>query len=155
HHYASRLRPRAAYVMGRIHQLARIASRAPSLVNLMTGMPFIGRAAKAAAGIAQQRTIPRFASQTFIDWFHARRRADRDGPRVLLWPDTFNNYFRPQTAIAATMVLEATGFQVAVPDQALCCGRPLYDWGWLDRAQRLWRRTLSALKDDITAGTPL
>ena len=54
---------------------------------------------------------------------------------VLLWPDTFNNYFHPATANAAVEVLEAAGFRVTVPKAHLCCGRPLYDHGMLNRAQ--------------------
>jgi biotin-dependent carboxylase-like uncharacterized protein len=34
---------------------------------------------------------------------------------VLLWPDTFNNYFKPDTARAAVEVLEAAGCDVVVP----------------------------------------
>ena len=71
---------------------------------------------------------------------------------MLLWPDTFNNFFRPQTAIAAVQVLEGLGFRVTIPGQSLCCGRPLYDWGWLDQARALWRRTLNALAPQIQAG---
>ena len=73
----------------------------------------------------------------------------------MLWPDTFNNYFRPQTAIAATLVLESLGFTVAIPERPLCCGRPLYDWGMLDSAKRLWRRTMRALQREIEAGTSI
>jgi Fe-S oxidoreductase len=72
-----------------------------------------------------------------------------------LWPDTFNNAFRPETAIAATRVLETAGFQVAIPNEPLCCGRPLYDWGWLEDAKHLWSRTFQLLRDEIDAGTPL
>jgi len=156
HHYASRLRPPAAYAMGRIHQLAQIASNTPRLANLLVGAPMVSRAAKAAAGIAQQRTIPRFARQTFVNWFRSQHHSTSSGGRrVLLWPDTFNNYFRPQTAIAATRVLEAAGFNVVIPDKVLCCGRPLYDWGWLERAKRLWNRTFSVLRHEIESGTPI
>ena len=84
----------------------------------------------------------------------ARPRAT-GGQRVLLWPDTFNNYFRPETAIAATRALEAVGFEVAIPPRPLCCGRPLYDWGWLSMAQRLWRQTMTVLRTEIEAGMPL
>jgi Fe-S oxidoreductase len=52
-----------------------------------------------------------------------------DSKRVLLWPDTFTNYFRPQAAMAAVEVLEDAGFEVAIPPRPLCCGRPLYDLG--------------------------
>ena len=56
-------------------------------------------------------------------------------PPVLLWPDTFNNYFHPATARAAVEVLEAAGYPVTIPQAHLCCGRPLYDFGMLDRAE--------------------
>jgi FAD/FMN-containing dehydrogenase/Fe-S oxidoreductase len=154
HHYAGRLRPRAAYSMGRIREVAEIASHVPRLANAMLRTPVISNAAKAMAGVAQERTMPAFAAQTFTEWFR-RRAPNGQGRRVVLWPDTFNDMFRPQTAIAATKVLEAAGFKVTIPKHALCCGRPLYDWGWLQKAKALWERTLSVLRPDIEAGTPV
>src|SRR5205823_2656201 len=141
HHYKGRLRPRAAYSMGLIHEWSRLAGAAPWLANALTQTPAVASLAKWLGGIAPQRRIPRYAAQPFRQWF-CRRPARRSGERVLLWPDTFNNYFRPQTAIAATQALEALGYSVAIPEETLCCGRPLYDWGMLDQARKLWRRTI-------------
>ena len=76
-------------------------------------------------------------------------------PPVLLWPDTFNNYFHPETAKAAVEVLEAAGFRVIVPKANLCCGRPLYDHGMLDRAQALLLQILDELSPEIEAGIPI
>lgn len=152
-HYAHRRRPRAAYSMGQIETWARVACRVPWLANFATRAPGLSALTKWIAGISQQRTMPRFASPTFRSWCAKHPRAL--GERVLLWPDTFNNYFRPNTAIAATQVLERFGFQVDVPKGRLCCGRPLYDWGWIEQAKGLWRKTLNALRDDIMAGVPL
>ena len=42
-----------------------------------------------------------------------------------------------------------------IPADHVCCGRPLYDYGFLDMAERYLRRTLDQLRDDIRAGTPL
>ena len=75
--------------------------------------------------------------------------------RVILWPDTFNNYFHPQVAEAAVEVMEAAGFEVAVPKRNLCCGRPLYDWGMLDDARELLVDVLETLREDIENGTPV
>jgi Fe-S oxidoreductase len=72
-----------------------------------------------------------------------------------LWPDTFNDYFHPEVAIAATEVLESAGFHVVVPQSSLCCGRPLYDYGMLRLAKLLLHRVLGGLRDDIHAGTPV
>jgi Fe-S oxidoreductase len=71
---------------------------------------------------------------------------------VILWADTFSNYFQPQVAIAAVEVLEAAGCEVAVPAQPLCCGRPLYDFGMLDRAKEQLREIMAALHGEIATG---
>jgi Fe-S oxidoreductase len=74
---------------------------------------------------------------------------------VVLWPDTFNNYFHPETAIAAVEVLQAAGFTVRLPGGNVCCGRPLYDFGMLGRARRLLLQTLEVLGREIADGTPI
>jgi Fe-S oxidoreductase len=74
---------------------------------------------------------------------------------VLLWADTFNNYFHPETAQAALRVLEQAGFNVMVPRQHLCCGRPLYDFGMLDRAKAYLQNVMSVLGPAIEAGVPM
>jgi Fe-S oxidoreductase len=78
-----------------------------------------------------------------------------DAPAVVLWPDTFNNYFHPETAIAALEVLEAVGYQVRLPAGNVCCGRPLYDFGMLDRAKNLLFQTLEILDREIADGVPI
>jgi Fe-S oxidoreductase len=152
-YYAGRLRPRAAYSMGLIHQWSRLAAHAPSAVNALMHAPGVAVAAKWVGGIAQARHIPRYAPQTFVDWFNRRAPSRGGGQRVMLWPDTFNNYFRPATAIAATRVLEQLGFTVVIPDRPLCCGRPLYDWGRLGAAEQLWRQVMASLRQEIERGT--
>ena len=64
---------------------------------------------------------------------------------MLLWPDTWNNYFHPQVLGAAHEVLGAAGFQVQFPAKHICCGRPLYDFGFLDQARGTWKTFWSAL----------
>ncbi len=150
-HYRRRLRPRSAYSMGLIHLWARYASWLPAFANVAANTA----PTKWVAGIAQQRDIPLFARTTFRSWFRRHKGGGGSGQRVMLWPDTFNNYFRPETAIAATHVLEHLGYEVVIPRTTLCCGRPLYDWGRIELAKKLWRQTLRTLKGEIEAGTPL
>jgi FAD/FMN-containing dehydrogenase/Fe-S oxidoreductase len=183
HYYEGRIRPRSAYAMGFIHVWARAASLAPRLANLVTQTPGLSTLAKAAAGIAQRRALPRFAERTFVDWFahgtpeglhdnsagsaispqlsaishqpSAFARASVLSRRVMLWPDTFNNHFHPDTAMAAVDVLEAAGCEVVLPSRPLCCGRPLYDYGLLVQAKRLLRDILDELRPHLEAGTPV
>jgi Fe-S oxidoreductase len=157
------MRPIHAYVFGYIDQLCRLGAIAPRLANFFSQAPGFSDAMKLAIGVARARKIPKLAPQTFKRWFSRRPRrvfgaasgTNADRPPVILWPDTFNNYFYPQTAQAAVEVLEACGFQVYVPPQNLCCGRPLYDFGMLERAQRLLREILDALRPMILAGVPM
>src|ERR1700722_4262356 len=183
HYYEGRLRPRSAYAFGNIDLWARAASHAPRIANLATQLPFLRDISKLIAGIPQQRSIPAFAPETFKTWFRRTHRsfageaghafgwrrassAAIESPRpdgalapevksVLLWPDTFNNYFHPATAIAAVEVLEAAGFRVTIPKPHLCCGRPLYDHGMLTRAKRLLLQILDELSPEIDAGIPV
>jgi FAD/FMN-containing dehydrogenase/Fe-S oxidoreductase len=155
HYYRRRLRPRQAYALGLIPRWARLASRAPRLANTATHAPLVSRLVKLAGGVAQDRDAPRFAAQTFTAWFETHTPRYPDGPPVLLWPDTFTNYFEPDVGIAAVQVLESAGFQVTLPDGHVCCGRPLYDYGMLSTARRYLNRTLTTLRPQIQAGVPV
>ncbi|WP_372423511.1 FAD-binding and (Fe-S)-binding domain-containing protein [Salinarimonas chemoclinalis] len=65
HHYAGKLRPRAAYSMGLIHLWAKLGSRIARLVNLAMRLPGLSGLAKSIGGIARERTLPAFAPRTF------------------------------------------------------------------------------------------
>jgi FAD/FMN-containing dehydrogenase/Fe-S oxidoreductase len=155
HYYHRRLRPVTAYSMGLIFWWARVAALAPGLVNAVTHAPGISRVVKALGGIAPQRSVPEFAGQTFTDWFRNRAPRNVDKPPVILWPDTFNNHFHPESATAAVEVLEAAGFDVRLPRRHVCCGRPLYDFGMLDRAKHQLIKTMRTLTAEIDAGIPI
>jgi len=178
HYYETNRRPLNAMALSKIDLWLRAASHAPGLVNLTTQLPVLRDLAKIAAGIPAQRHIPPLAPQTFKQWWEANRSAgvppavervsrpltpnsQRDSSRrdagatVLLWADTFNNNFLPATAKAAVEVLEAAGFDVSVPRAHLCCGRPLYDVGMLDRAKSLLLRIMDELLPEIEAATPI
>jgi len=99
--------------------------------------------------------MPAFAHETFTAWFRKRPLRNPDRPPVILWPDTFSNNFHPEIAKAAVEVLEHAGYQVKIPRQSLCCGRPLYDFGMLDQAKATLEQTLAALRSDIEVGTPI
>jgi FAD/FMN-containing dehydrogenase/Fe-S oxidoreductase len=154
-HYAGRLRPRQAYAFGWVHQWLRLASLAPGMANAATQSPRVSRAVKWVANVAPARRLPLLAPWSFKAWFNQRPRPSGDLSPVVLWLDTFNSYFHPETARAAVEVLEAAGFQVEIPSGDLCCGRPLYDYGFLGTARRWLRRILAALRSRVRAGVPV
>ncbi len=154
-YYTRHFRPRAAHSFGRIGTWARLVDRLhmAGVVNGLAALPGVSRAMKAVAGMAPARAIPTFARRTFRRSFRAERPSP--GPRVLLWADTFNDHFHPGTLQSAAGVLDALGYQVALPPAGLCCGRPLYDFGFLDAARARLTTMLDALDADIRAGTPI
>ncbi|MEA2164381.1 MAG: hypothetical protein QOK37_2508 [Thermoanaerobaculia bacterium] len=156
HYYEGKLRPIAAYSMGWIYWWSQLASLGPGVANFIMSLPIF----KTLGGVAPERKTPRFAKSTFVEQFKRKpkRRTGESGlrlKRVLLWPDTFNNHFHPGTANAAVEVLEAAGYEVIIPRKRLCCGRPLYDWGFLDMAKKLIVETMEALQSELDAGTPI
>lgn len=154
HYYAGRLRPRSAYSMGWIPLWSRIGGVFPGLANFFTQTPWMEAAAKAAAGISQQRKIPPFAGQNFRTWYQ-KRTAKKGGKKILLWTDTFNNYFYPAVLKSAAESLERLGFEVLIPKQNLCCGRPFYDYGFLDQAKHALKKILTSLEEEISLGIPI
>jgi FAD/FMN-containing dehydrogenase/Fe-S oxidoreductase len=155
HYWKGRIRPVSAYAFGLIDKWAQLASIAPGFVNLLTQTPGLSSVAKVAAGIPQAREIPAFAAETFQSWFRKRGARQRSATKVILWADTFNNHFMPETAQAAVSVLEDAGCEVEVLSQHLCCGRPLYDYGFLDMAKSYLQRNLKALSPYIESRMPM
>ncbi|HZD65825.1 MAG TPA: FAD-linked oxidase C-terminal domain-containing protein, partial [Acidimicrobiales bacterium] len=154
HYYAGRLRPRSAYALGLIPLWARMASLAPRVVNQVSHHPSLGPLVKALGGVAPERRLPSFAPSRFTRWFRGHRQPTGGTP-VVVFPDTFTEFFRPGAGIAATRVLEDAGFRVELPRAPVCCGRPLYDYGMLDLAERFLRRNLDVLGDQVRAGMPV
>ncbi len=173
HYYEFNRRPLNAFALANFDLWLRAGSHVPGLVNLATQLPGLRDLAKKAGGVHANRRLPALAPQTFQEWWQKSRvgnhrvgtgrvRAERGSAAsqpnqssVLLWADTFNNHFLPSTSIAAAEVLAAAGFHVLVPSTHLCCGRPLYDVGELDRAKSLLLRILDELSLEIENRTPI
>jgi len=157
HYYEGRPRPLNHYAFGFIDRWARLASIAPKLVNAFNCSPVTNRVAKAMLQVAQQREIPKFPDETFADWVRKRPAGRGLSREVVLFADTLNNYFRPNTARAAWEVLQSAGFAVHVPQTQghLCCGRPLYDFGLLGAAKKYLQKVLAALEPYVNSGLPV
>ena len=155
HFYAGKRHPLDHHAFGFMDRWAALASHAPWLANLPLRVPAVASLAKSVLHIAPQRSLPIFAQRNFRDAFHQREgREAAAGKTVLLWPDTWNNYFHPRALHAAAKLLTASGSRVEVPKQHICCGRPLYDFGFLDEARRYLRRILNRFAPQIDAGVP-
>jgi len=161
HYYERKRRPLRAYAFGMIDRWARWGSLAPGVANFFSRAPGLRHFLGLILGLAPQRHTPRFARLTFRRWAQRQRpvlfekKTNSKERKVLLWTDTFNNYFHPETSRAALEVLENAGFTVKCPQDALCCGRPLYDFGMLTEAKRYLTKVMDALSAEIDVGVPI
>jgi FAD/FMN-containing dehydrogenase/Fe-S oxidoreductase len=161
HYYETNRRPRQALFMGRIGEWAPWAARFPRFTNFMTSAPGLAAFGKWVAGVARARELPKFATRTYRQIARRSPQTELDArfrgdvKKVILWVDTFNDHFTPEIAQAAADVLTQMGWHVVLPKNRLCCGRPLYDFGLLDRARELLTTILDDLGEDIAAGVPL
>ncbi|QOV34954.1 FAD-binding oxidoreductase [Streptomyces ferrugineus] len=156
HHYAGRpwLRPRSDLSMGWLPAVAQAVGRAglSPVVNALTHTPPLSRAALAVAGV-EDREVPLFARQSLQSWF-AGRSGSGSGARgtVLLWPDTFTNFFQPHVGQAAVQLLEHAGWRVTMPREPLCCGLTWISTGQLGVAERVLTRTVRRLAGHLHDG---
>ena len=181
--YRRRLRPPAHYSLGWLPRWAALAARSPGVANALLGTPMLSGLAKRLGGIDRRRPLPRFAAETFRDWFSRRpvqpgtfpgrpvqpgafpgrpvqpgafsHPPVRPGTPVLLWVDTFTDHFTPEVGRAAVQVLEAAGYAVQITSEPVCCGLTWISTGQLDGARRQLRRSLRALDPALQAGHPI
>jgi Fe-S oxidoreductase len=164
HYWDHRLRPPQHYAFGFMDRLAHLSSLIPGvtprLANLPLALPGVSHLLKAALGVAPQRKLPQFAPRSFRHEWSKTSRRNAEGPTpgrpvpVFLWLDTWNNYYHPQSLHAAASVLNQAGFAIEVPRQHICCGRPLYDFGFLPAARAYLEKILNELAPQIDAGLP-
>jgi len=167
HYYENNSRPLYAYAFGMIDRWAELGSLAPRITNFFNQAPGFRHILQGILHLAPERRIPRFAPSTFQQWAKKNglpdiaQAASSSAPAtlqrgdVILWADTFNNYFHPSTSQAAHAVLQDAGFNVRVPQTHLCCGRPLYDFGLLDKAKQYLQHVMTTLSAQIDAGIPI
>ncbi|MDQ3308552.1 MAG: FAD-binding protein [Gemmatimonadota bacterium] len=146
--------PREAVFFGRIHEFARAGSFAPGLANL--GNRLFGGVVKRASHVDPRRKLPEIAPESFRRWFGKRAApAGNSRPKVILFDDTFHNFFQPLPLKAATLVLERAGFEVELPRKQVCCGRALISKGLLGEARSALQDLTDTLAPAAQAGTPI
>jgi len=136
------------------------AARLAPLMNLRDRLPGAAALSEKWLGLSAKRSLPRWRSDTFLSSAPASTHVAAGAPEVVLFADTFNNYFESDNARAAFRVLQAAGYHVHVaraPDEPrpLCCGRTYLAAGQVDEARQEARRTIDALLPYVARGVPV
>ncbi|MGB3289967.1 MAG: FAD-linked oxidase C-terminal domain-containing protein [Burkholderiaceae bacterium] len=137
------------------------AARLPFLFNLRDTLPGAAWLSERLLGFSAKRSLPKWRRDIFT---RDIRPIDPDTADVVLFADTFNNYFESENARAALQVLQAGGYKVHVaqaaagdaqPKRPLCCGRTYLAAGMVDEAKAEARRVVDALRPFIARGVPV
>ncbi len=156
HYYEKHGYPLRSHLFAKIHKLSRWATALTPVSNWIAGSVLNRWVLDRFLGIAQQRRLPRFASQRFSTWFDKRNyRKEGDKGTVVLFNDTFVEYNEPQIAMAATIILEAAGFNVVLAKNKVCCGRPLISKGFLRQARAHAQKNVDVLAPYVEKGWPI
>ncbi len=145
--------PLRARILGHIHDLSATASRMAWLLNPWLGQSWVRAVNERLLGIDRRRSLPRWSARTLsARWPDRKNQAET--PDVVLFRDTFTQYYDPDIGMAAADVLEAGGFTVGLgPD--VCCGRPLISQGLLAEARERAADTVRQLLPAAIAGQPI
>ena len=160
--YRDRRRPRSHYVLGRLPFWARLVAPIAWLANLGLRTPGLRSIARWIAGVDQRRSLPRFATKRFSRVVSTGSTTgsvlepvERTRPTVLLWADSFTEYFSTEGGLAAIEVLESAGYAVETLARPQCCGLTWITTGQLDTARDLVGRAVEQLHPYVAAGVPV
>ncbi|MDS0241744.1 MULTISPECIES: FAD-binding and (Fe-S)-binding domain-containing protein [Haloferax] len=143
-------------VFGNIDTLSELGSKLAPLSNVAAELPGSRLLMEKVLGIASERELPTFSSESLEEWFEARggssvSPADARG-KVLLFPDTYTNYNYPEPGKAAVEVLEAANVHVRIPSDLESSGRAAFSMGMLDTARDRARHNVGRLRPYVDDG---
>jgi FAD/FMN-containing dehydrogenase/Fe-S oxidoreductase len=140
---------------------APVAAQLHRIVNLRNHLPLLAKLMERFTGFSEQRPMPSFTRSVFTRGLSKDR--PQEHPEVLIWADTFNNYFETENLTAAYKVLVAAGYRVGIAgpqakdasQRPLCCGRTFLAAGLVDQAKAEAKRTIDALLPAIERGVTI
>ncbi|MET0448909.1 MAG: FAD-binding and (Fe-S)-binding domain-containing protein [Aeromicrobium sp.] len=151
--YKGRIRPRSHYVLGRLPFWAKVTSPVAWFANLGLRTPGLRSIARWVAGVDQRRSLPMFATRRFSRLARPVLRDDRS--KVVIWADSFTEYFSTEGGQAALRVLDGAGYDVEVLRRPQCCGLTWITTGQLDTAREMIVRAVEQLHPYVMAGVPV
>ncbi|MCL3819686.1 FAD-binding and (Fe-S)-binding domain-containing protein [Aeromicrobium wangtongii] len=151
--YKGRLRPRSHYILGKLPFWARLSSPLAWLANLGLRTPGLRSIARWVAGVDQRRSLPAFATRRFSRIARPQLRGDR--AKVVIWADSFTEFFSTDGGQAALRVLDGAGYDVEVLSRPQCCGLTWITTGQLDTARTMIGRAVEQLHPYVAAGVPV
>ncbi len=139
-------------MIGKSAEMAkRFAGVLAPAVNAIQGTSLFRKLLATTSGIDARRRLPNYAKNPFFKWF-ATHNIAKGKAQVVLFADTYLNYYEPQVGISAVNLLEACGYEVLLANVG-CCQRPLLSNGLLRAAKEEGQKVAEKL--DVYLGKGL
>ncbi|MES3516579.1 MAG: FAD-linked oxidase C-terminal domain-containing protein [Natronomonas sp.] len=143
-------------LFGNIDRYSALGSALAPISNVASKVPGARTIMEKTVGIAADRELPKFSSESLEEWFEARGgaavpEAEADA-KVVLFPDTYTNYSYPEPGKRAVEVLETAGVHIEMPDDLAASGRAAYSMGFLDDARERAEENVEKLRPYVDDG---
>ena len=147
--------PLSDMLLGRIDQIALVASKVPWLANVIIRSRASRWVAERLFGLSASRELPPITSETFLK--HASRRrwtrnAPHGGLKIAYFVDHYANYHDPMTARALVEILQHNSIGVFVPSAQVASGMARFSAGDIKGARRVARRNLRVFSEAVRQG---
>ncbi|MEN8912403.1 MAG: FAD-linked oxidase C-terminal domain-containing protein, partial [Polaribacter sp.] len=127
----------------------KLGSIAPALTNAILNTPF----AKAAMGVAQQRSVPKLAPKTLKKWIKKQPKTSH-AKTVYFFCDEFTNFYDVTIGKDAFYLFDKLGYNLKLIAHEES-GRSFISKGFLKQAKAICNLNVAIFKDLITEETPL
>ena len=136
----------------------RTAGLLAPIANFVQSLPPFKILFEKITGIDRRRPLPRLASKVLPKLLRDRKSVTdtttQAGKHVVLFDDTYSNYYEPNVGLAAVELLENLGYQVTLA-KAGCCQRPRLSKGLVKDARKHGTKTLANLDIFAKQGLPI
>jgi FAD/FMN-containing dehydrogenase/Fe-S oxidoreductase len=127
----------------------KLGSIAPALTNAILNTPF----AKAAMGVAQQRSVPKLAPKTLKKWVQKQAQTSH-AKTVYFFCDEFTNFYDVEIGKDAFYLFDKLGYNLKLIAHEES-GRSFISKGFLKQAKAICNLNVAIFKDLINEETPL
>ena len=127
----------------------KLGSIAPALTNAILNTPF----AKAAMGVAQQRSVPKLAPKTLKKWVKKQPKTSH-AKTVYFFCDEFTNFYDVTIGKDAFYLFDKLGYNLKLIAHEES-GRSFISKGFLKQAKAICNLNVAIFKDLITEEMPL
>lgn len=148
--------PLGVRLIGGSPDMARLTAGALApLVNFVQSLTPFKVLFERLTGIDRRRPLPELTSRPLSKRLRNRKpTTDGNGRRVVLFDDTYTNYYEPNIGVSAVALLEGLGYEVSLA-KAGCCQRPRLSKGLVKEAKKHGTVTMQSLDHYARQGLPI